>query len=97
MLRAILIAPMMFAVAPAYAGKFDDAYPAYERKDYSTAVRLWRELAEQGDANAQFNVGLMYGNGQGVIQDYAEAVKWYRLAAEQGRCLPAADFSRIHL
>jgi len=39
----------------------------------------------------------MYGNGQGVIQDYAEAVKWYRLAAEQGRCLPAADFSRIHL
>jgi len=54
MLRAILIALMMFAVAPAYAGKFDDAYPAYERKDYSTAVRLWRELAKQGDANAQF-------------------------------------------
>jgi len=43
-----------------------------------------REPAEQGDAFFQFMLGFMYGNGQGVQQDYAEAVKWYRLAAEQG-------------
>lgn len=41
-------------------------------------------LAEQGDADAQFNLGLMYYNGQGVLQDYEEAVKWCILAAEQG-------------
>ncbi|MBQ2291143.1 MAG: sel1 repeat family protein [Paludibacteraceae bacterium] len=40
--------------------------------------------AEQGDATAQVNLGLMYEYGLGVAQDYYEAVKWYRLAAEQG-------------
>jgi hypothetical protein len=33
---------------------------------------------------AQFNLGMMYGNGKGVPQDYSKAVKWYRLAADQG-------------
>ena len=39
---------------------------------------------EQGDANAQNEIGVMYANGDGVIKDAAEAVKWYRKAAEQG-------------
>ena len=43
-----------------------------------------RALAEQGDAQVQFNLGLMYAAGRGVPQDDAEAVRWYRLAAEQG-------------
>ena len=41
-------------------------------------------LAEQGDAVAQFNLGVMYQQGQGVSQDYQTALKWYALAAEQG-------------
>ena len=40
--------------------------------------------AEQGNVSAQYNLGLMYGMGQGVAQDYKEAVKWYTKAAEQG-------------
>ncbi len=40
--------------------------------------------AEQGDAKAQANLGHMYSHGQGVPQDYAEALRWYRKAAEQG-------------
>ena len=43
-----------------------------------------KPLAEQGIAEAQYNLGLMYSNGQGVPRDDEEAVKWYRLAAEQG-------------
>ena len=43
-----------------------------------------RLSAEQGYAEAQFNLGLKYFNGQGVPQDYKEAVRWYRLSAEQG-------------
>ena len=43
-----------------------------------------KRLAEQGDADAQNNLGFMYDNGEGVPENYAEAVKWYRLAAEQG-------------
>ena len=40
-------------------------------------------LAEQGYAEAQNNLGMMYYFGDGVPQDYQEAVKWYRKAAEQ--------------
>ena len=42
------------------------------------------QRAEQGHANAQHSLGARYRDGQGVPQDYAEAVRWYRLAAEQG-------------
>ncbi len=48
------------------------------------AIRELRLLAEQGDADAQFNLGGMYAEGRGVPQDYARAVKWSRKAAEQG-------------
>ena len=43
-----------------------------------------RQAAEQGDTTAQFNLGVRYATGEGVPQDDAEAVQWYRLAAEQG-------------
>ena len=43
-----------------------------------------RPCAEQGDAMAQYNLGVMYANGEGVPEDDVEAVRWYRLAAEQG-------------
>ncbi len=57
---------------------------AAESGDYVTALRLWRPLAAQGHAYAQYNLGGMYHEGQGVPRDYAEAVKWYRKAAKQG-------------
>ncbi len=47
-------------------------------------MRLFRPFAEQGNADAQYNLGAMYDQGWGVPQDYAEAVKWYRMGAEQG-------------
>ena len=43
-----------------------------------------RMAADLGLARAQYNLGLMYFSGQGVTQDYAEAVMWYRKAADQG-------------
>ena len=42
------------------------------------------QAAERGDAQAQFNLGVMYDKGRGVSQDDAEAFKWYRQAAERG-------------
>ena len=67
-----------------WSGDFEKGLNAYEKEDYSTALREWTPLAEQGDALAQYNLGLMYDKGQGVPQDYKTAVKWYTLAAEQG-------------
>ncbi|MHB1798981.1 MAG: trypsin-like peptidase domain-containing protein [Vulcanimicrobiaceae bacterium] len=52
--------------------------------DYATAVAILGPLAEQGNARAQFEIGFMYSNAQGVPQDYAKALHWYHLAAAQG-------------
>src|SRR6266702_1426909 len=56
---------------------------AIERK-LAEAARVDRVRAEQGDANAQYSLGVSYAWGKGVPQDYAEAVRWYRKAADQG-------------
>ena len=68
----------------AVAASIQEAEFAYDRGDYTQAARLFRPLAEQGIASAQFNLGMMYAKGQGVPQDYQAALKWYRRAAEQG-------------
>jgi TPR repeat protein len=47
-------------------------------------AKLIRIAAARGEAEAQNNLGVMYANGRGVPQDYAEAVSWFRKAAEQG-------------
>jgi uncharacterized protein len=80
---AALVLVLYFA-APVTAGPFEDAVDAYSRGDYLKALRLIRPLANDGDAAAQFNLGLMYMTGHGVPQDYAAAAIWFRKAAEQG-------------
>ena len=69
---------------PTAAQSLSDARAAYERGDYDAAHRGFLGFAEQGDADAQFYLAQMYKNGQGVPQDYVEAVKWLRRSAEQG-------------
>jgi hypothetical protein len=56
---------------------------AYTRGDYGTALNEFQRLAEAGNTTAQFNLGVMYANGHGVIQNYAEALKLYLLAADK--------------
>ncbi len=63
---------------------YENGQAAYDRGNYTQALRLWRPLADQGDAKAQFNLGYMYAKGQGVPQDSAEAIKWFHRAADQG-------------
>src|SRR5436190_19181604 len=66
------------------AGPLEDGIAAYQRGDFATALRLFQPLAEQGDASAQSNLGMMYEQGRGVAQNYREAMRWFRLAAMQG-------------
>ena len=71
----------------AYAGPFEDgmaAHAANSSGDYLLAFQIWQHLADQGDSNAQANLGRMYREGRGIIQDYAEAAKWTTKSAEQG-------------
>ena len=55
-----------------------------EEEEESLEFEKTRKAAEQGDAKAQYKLGVMYDYGRGVPVNDAEAVKWYRMAAEQG-------------
>jgi TPR repeat protein len=67
-----------------WSADFQKGLTAARSSDFATALREWKPLAEQGNADAQGNLGLMYEKGDGVPQDYKTAVKWYKLAAKQG-------------
>ena len=77
----------------AYAQDSQKAKKAYENGDYAIALKEWRLLAEQGNADAQYNLGEMYRNGEGVTQDYNEALKWFLLATERGNA--NAKYSKV--
>ena len=64
------------------------------KQDFGEAVRLYRKAADQGFANAQYNLGTMYANGQGVKHDFGEAVRWFHKAAEQGHEQAKKDVPR---
>ena len=66
-----------------YGDDLQDAAKAVRNKEYDRAYKLVLPLAQQGNPIAQYNLGAMYSNGEGVAQDYKEAIQWYRLAAEQ--------------
>lgn len=70
---AFALTLIAFAVLPTGCGSTEDAYGALER------------AAQQGDAVAQYALGRMYHSGEGVPQDYAEALRWFNLSAEQGQ------------
>ena len=63
---------------------------------YNEKVARWRVEAEQGDANAQFNLGGTYWGGEGGDEDWREAVKWYRKAAEQGHAQAQFNLSNAY-
>ncbi len=77
------IVVLLLAGNPAVAGNHD-AWSAFERGDYGTALQKFQELAEQGDVAAQYNLGLIYATGKGVAPDTAESSKWLEKAAVAG-------------
>ncbi|MBT6026465.1 MAG: sel1 repeat family protein, partial [Porticoccaceae bacterium] len=56
-------------------------------QDYKESVKWYRKAAEQGHAKAQYSLGFMYGNGQGVIKDHLHAYMWLDLSASNGEKL----------
>lgn len=71
-------------LAVAQKQDFTDGVKAYEQKDYATAFKIWQPLADGGSAAAQFNLGLLYYEGQGAPQDYQQAEHWFQMSADQG-------------
>lgn len=83
-------------VQPVSAATLEEALAASKMADYKTAAAIYTELAEKGDAKAQYNLGLMYIRGDGVEQSYAEGAKWHRKAAEQGYAEAQYSLAALH-
>jgi hypothetical protein len=74
---------LFLTIQPAFAD-MNDANDALARGDHAAAAAEFQKLAEQGDKKAQAHLGYMYYVGEGVEQDYTQAVKWYKKAAILG-------------
>ena len=80
----------------AYAQSFEKGWEAAQKGDFATALKEWRGLAVQGDADAQYNLGVLYRDGKGVTQNYKEAVSWFFLSASQGDADAQASLGYLH-
>ena len=72
---------------PGLTNTFDEALLPYALGDYKAAINIVRPLAEQGNAGAQYKIGVMYANGIGVVKDVEQATSWFLKSAEQGNDL----------
>lgn len=86
-------------VSSVLADPFEDAAWAYEAGDYRVAVRLWRPLAQRGDARTQLAIGVMYREGHGVAVDPLRAYMWLNIGGANGneRAAELRDRLALHL
>ncbi len=95
MKKKILILALAFS-SVVWAGDFEDGEAAYKAENYTLALSKFKSAAEQGNAQAQFSLGEMYGYGQGVEENNTEAVKWYTKAAEQDHIEAQYNLAIMH-
>ncbi len=76
-----LLLTLCLSVGAAWAGDVEDATAALDWKDYATALSKYKIAALKKDAYAQFQVGNMHHVGEGVVQDTAGDMRWFKLAA----------------
>lgn len=80
----LALASLLLGAGALWAGSFEEGVAAYGRGDYTTALKIFRALASQGNVDAQSNLGTMYSRGRGVAQDPVRAAMWFSLAAAGG-------------
>ena len=80
----ILLGGCLLSMPYAYPANFDLAYAAYQTGDYRQASREFKRLAQGNHARAQYLLGLLYLQGQGVRQDPQQAINWLKRSAANG-------------
>lgn len=83
-LAILAILVVQLSAGPVAASKLTDAQSAIEYGDFKTGIRLLTELAHEGNAEAQHNLGIANEHGFGVPKNLVRAVQWYQRAAAQG-------------
>jgi TPR repeat protein len=94
--RSLLAALFVVCLALPARADYDTGYKAFQRGDYETALSELLPLAKQGDPKSQHILGQMYADGLGVDQDYAAALKWNKLSAEQDYAPDMADLGDLY-
>jgi len=94
--RVLLVVCGLLLAASAWSGDSEKGLLAFNSNHYDTALSIWQPLAEAGDAESQYGLGMMYGNGFGVAMDDALALKWYGLAVEQGHPGALCNLAVMH-
>jgi len=82
--QLIIVSALCVAMLPAQAASVKDGFDAARQGDFSGALQFWQDRARMGDAQAQFNLALMYHGGLGVKSDETKALQWYQKAAQNG-------------
>ena len=83
--KYLAIAALLWAFSsPLAAQSVKAGIEAWQKSDYSAAVAIWRPLAENGDADAAFNLGQAYRLGRGVPLNLGAAQSWFERAARKG-------------
>ncbi|MDR3498102.1 MAG: tetratricopeptide repeat protein [Parvibaculum sp.] len=86
-----------FGILPALASDpQSEARAAIDAGDYAKAAKLLQALADKGDGAAAFNLGVMYGRGQGVAKSDVIAASWFEKAARDGNALAQLDLGIMY-
>ncbi|MBL09516.1 MAG: hypothetical protein CL402_03195 [Acidiferrobacteraceae bacterium] len=80
--RLFLLLALLLPLS-ALSDDFGDAASAYATANYKKAYELWKPLADQGDGASMFNLGALYWDGKGVIQNRSLAIRWWEKAKTQ--------------
>jgi TPR repeat protein len=95
MMGGLVLAAQVLGIAGAIAGPWEDGMASYNRGDYVPAIRLFRPLAEQGNAKAQSALGAMYRRGQGVARSSVHAFLWFSRAAARGDARAKVELRQV--
>ena len=96
LIKSALVILTMSISHACIAGNMEDGFSAAQKGDISTAYQTFKPFAEQGNVSAQYFIGWMYENGQGVAQDNKAAIKWYSHAAEKGYAPAQRNLSSMY-
>ena len=96
LLVLFLLLLTLLAGNPTSSADYQKGSDAALQRDFVTALKEWKPLAERGDATPQFQLGWLYHKGLGVTQDYKTAVRWYTRAAEQGYAYAQSALGRMY-
>ncbi len=94
--RGLLTVALLLLLPLTWAGDFKKGWNAYSSTDYATALSEWQELADAGDPDACYGMGLLYGNGFGVDMNDELALKYYGVAANAGHAEAQYNLGVMH-